>query len=49
VILGGLVTATVLSLFVLPAACLALGSTTPIPIEEPEDAPDRPRPARRRS
>jgi hypothetical protein len=40
VILGGLVTATVLNQVLVPAMCLALGPTAPIPVEELEDAVD---------
>ena len=37
VTLGGLVTATPLALFVLPALCLRLGSSAPMPASEPLD------------
>ncbi len=42
VILGGLVTATLLNQVLVPAMCLALGPTAPIAVEAPEDAVDSP-------
>jgi Cu/Ag efflux pump CusA len=40
VVLGGLLTATLLNQVLVPAMCLALGPTAPIEVEEPEDALD---------
>jgi Cu/Ag efflux pump CusA len=40
VILGGLVSSVLLTQVLVPAMCLALGPTAPIPVEEPEDAID---------
>jgi Cu/Ag efflux pump CusA len=40
VILGGLVTATLLNQVLVPAMCLAIGPTAPIAVEEPEDIVD---------
>ena len=40
VILGGLVTATLVNQVLVPAMCLALGPTAPVPVEESEDVGD---------
>ncbi len=40
VMLGGLLTATLLNQFLVPAMCLALGPRTPIEQPEPEEAVD---------